>query len=107
MKDRRPRTVSGGGQDASAPPLCVLVEIEPCHQTKPKIIIDFGQITVLVAKDECQTSLMLQEHDRNFSIPRQGCRPHKIDRLLILQQTLLEVCGASTLQELSPNLVCP
>jgi hypothetical protein len=44
------------------------------HQTQPKIIIDFGQITVLVAKDECQTSLMLQEHDRNFSIPRQGCR---------------------------------
>jgi hypothetical protein len=59
MKDRRPRTVSGGGQDASAPPLCVLAEIEPCHQTKPKIIIDFGQITVLVAKDECQTSSIL------------------------------------------------
>ena len=107
MKDRRPRTVSGGGQDASAAALCVLAEIEPCDQTQPKIIIDLEQITDLVAKDECQTSLMLQEHDRNLSITRQWCRPHKIDRLLILQNNLLEVCDTSTLQELPPNLVCP
>jgi len=50
MKDRRPRTVSGGGQDASAATLCGLAEIEPCDQTQPKIIIDFGQITVLVGE---------------------------------------------------------
>jgi len=107
MKDRRPRNALGGGQDASAATLCELAEIQPCDQTQPKIIIDFGQITVLVAKDECQTSLMLPEHDRNFSITRQGCRPHKIERLLILQQTLLEVWDTSTLSELSPNMVYP
>jgi hypothetical protein len=50
MKDRRPRTVSSGGKDASAATLCGLAEIEPCDQTQPKIIIGFGQITVLVGE---------------------------------------------------------
>ena len=50
MKDRRPRTVSDGGQDASAAIMCGLAEIEPCDQAQPKIMIDFGQITVLVGE---------------------------------------------------------
>ena len=48
INDRRPRGMSGTGHEASVATLCVLVEIEPCDQIQPRIVIDFGQITVLL-----------------------------------------------------------